>query len=112
MYVGRKYSMLIGRTRKSAMPENNVTLTPGQITTSTTTGQANVYGGYGSYNIYGNSQTNYHRSPDIVSGSHDQALLIKMFAADDPNGERAIDAQMRIVGALGQNRIMVRPSVP
>lgn len=65
---------------------NNVTTTqlPGQYQT-----QGTLSYGSGSYN----STTSYTPGPVIVSGSHDQSLVVRMFKNGEPGSENAIPAK-------------------
>jgi hypothetical protein len=43
--------------------------------------------------LYGTSTTTYGGGYPIVAGSHDQALVVKMFHDSDPDGQNAISAR-------------------
>ena len=58
-------------------------------TTGYTTGS--IYGN--TYSGYTTGQTTVSGGAPIVGGSHNQALVVKMFKHDDPAGTNAIDAR-------------------
>ncbi len=61
------------------------TVVPGS---SQTFGTVNYGGGYGNFNA-----TTVYQPQFITTGTHDQALAIRMFKEGDPNGANAVPAR-------------------
>lgn len=80
-----------------AAAQNNVGVVGHTPITANTyeSGNVNVYGNRATYN--GQSNTYVTGGQPIIGGTHDQALAVRMFAANDPNGQNAIDAR-RVLG--------------
>jgi hypothetical protein len=73
--------------------QNNVGVVGYTPVTANSYGSASVYGN----TAYGSSTTTYSGGQPIIAGTHNQALVVKMFNSGDPAGHNAIDAR----GQLG-----------
>lgn len=73
--------------------QNNIGVVGYTPVTAHTTGSATAtgYGGYAS--AYGSSTTTYSGGQPIISGSHDQGLVVKMFKEGDPAAAKALSAR-------------------
>ena len=83
----------------AADAKNNVGIVGYTPVIGTTTGSAtiNSYGNIATFQ--GSATTTYSGGYPIVAGTHDQALVVKMFRDDDPLGSNAISAR----STLGPN---------
>jgi hypothetical protein len=76
------------------------------IANTYTNGNINAYGNTATYS--GQSNTFVSGGQPIIAGSHDQALTIRMFGANDPQGANAVDAR-RVLGPDWQKIILKGP---
>lgn len=72
--------------------QNNVGVVGYTPVTAQTNGSASVYGN----TAYGSSNTTYSGGQPIIAGSHNQALVVKMFRDADPAGANAIPARAQL----------------
>lgn len=64
-----------------------------------TYGTATAYGSPGIATAYGSSTTTYSGGVPLIAGTHDQAIIVRMFHASDPDAGNAIPAR----NVLGPN---------
>ena len=84
--------------------QNNVRVSQGQPTSYTTTGTGTITPTFGGYNVAGQSTTVANGATPIISGTHDHSVIVKMFKADDPQSQNALDAKT-VLGSEWQSII-------
>lgn len=77
--------------------QNNIGVVGYTPVTATTTGTATAYGNGNYATAQGHSTTTFSGGQPIVSGSHNQGLVVKMFRADDQSAApNALDARSEL----------------
>lgn len=73
--------------------QNNVGVVGTTPLVSNSTGNFSAYGYGNTIQGYGSGTTTTYGGQPIIGGSRDQALVVKMFHADDANAGNAVDAR-------------------